>query len=81
MLVIGGKEAGAVPDVLDHGRCGILCDVLDTNSILDAMKKAINEDGCKIVVENASKVVREKYDSQNVAQQHIRLYESFLRRN
>lgn len=42
--VIGGKNSGAVPYVLDGGRAGMLCDINDPAALKEAMVKMITEE-------------------------------------
>ena len=39
--VIGGKNSGAVPFVLDAGNCGYICDVLSQNELFRMMQRVI----------------------------------------
>ena len=32
--VVGGRDSGAIPDLLDHGKCGILVDINDPKDTL-----------------------------------------------
>jgi glycosyltransferase involved in cell wall biosynthesis len=41
---LGGEESGAVPWVLDYGRCGELCDVNDPSSIAAAAVKILRDE-------------------------------------
>ena len=42
--VIGGRFSGAVPDVLDHGNAGVLCDINDPEAIKNEMLKLLSDD-------------------------------------
>lgn len=79
--VIGGKNAGAVPQVLENGACGILCDVENVNSMVVAMEQAINKEYSRVIVGNATKTIREKYSSDSIVERHIELYEKYLKNN
>lgn len=74
VLVIGGKESGAVPQVLEGGRIGILCDVTSIDSILEAMEASCNMDKANEKIDNATNMLKNKYSSDIIAEQHLKLY-------
>lgn len=78
VLVIGGKDAGAVPHVLDDGNCGVLCDVRDPYSIKNAMEQSLNPELYDSIINKATEVVNMKYKSDSVVKQHIQLYSTYL---
>lgn len=78
VVVIGGEHSGAVPAVLDNGNCGILCNVLNVHSIAEAMEKATNRDISDRLIEKATELLREKYSSESIVNQHIALYGRYL---
>lgn len=72
--VIGGKNSGAVPYVLDYGKCGILCDVLSVNELCDAMHQMLNPTIRESYTQAAYNRVKNNFTQTIVAQQHIQLY-------
>lgn len=72
--VIGGKNSGAVPYVLDYGKCGILCDVLSANELCDAMHQMLNSSIRENYTQAAYNRVKNHFTQTKVAQQHIQLY-------
>ena len=54
---IGGEKSGAVPLVLDNGKCGVLCDITDYKAIYEAMKKIEDPDYRNIIVDNATRMI------------------------
>ena len=72
--VIGGKDSGAVPQVLGQGKYGILCDVTDVNSIFEAMK--LTEDGEQMsqLTAAASKYIKENFKSDAIVRRHIEIF-------
>ncbi|MFA6598865.1 MAG: glycosyltransferase family 4 protein [Ignavibacteriaceae bacterium] len=40
--VVGGKESGAIPWLLDYGKTGVLCDVRNTDEIIKTMKNLLD---------------------------------------
>lgn len=78
--VIGGKDSGAVPYVLNHGECGILCDVLVPNEIYNSILKLMDPQVRDQYVSKGFKYVKEHYTQKAVALQHIEYYKS-IRKN
>lgn len=78
ILVIGGESSGAVPEVLDHGNNGILCDVTNVESIYQAMILSNNEDIIKEKVNTATEFIESNYKSDIIVQKHLQLYKSYM---
>ena len=76
--VVGGDKSGAVPEVLDFGECGILCDVTDTKSIYNAMVESLNPTKRNSIVDKATKRLKEVYASNAIVKKHIDYYQRFL---
>lgn len=76
--IIGGEKSGAVPQVLEEGACGILCNVSDVNSIIMAMEKACDKKFSDELVKRATIILKEKYSSDSIVHQHIYLYKSHV---
>lgn len=77
--VIGGKDSGAVPYVLENGEIGLLCDVRNPNSICEAMEKVTDEDLQKQLTKNATMKLKELYSSDQVIRQLIKIYKQYDR--
>lgn len=76
---IGGHDAGAVPQVLDYGRAGCLCDVHNLQSLYNAMRCIIEDTFYReYITENAIKKVREEYADYVVCQKQIELYRRYI---
>lgn len=76
---IGGYDSGAVPQVLDYGRAGCLCDIHDSNSICEAMQTVShNLEYRRFIVENSRRRLQEFYIDEEVCRKHIQLYSSYL---
>lgn len=78
VVCIGGQNSGAVPQVLEQGKAGILCDVGDAKSIEKAMLQSLDTDKCAALIEYASNKINEKYKSDINMQQTIKVYEKFF---
>ena len=76
--VVGGDKSGAVPEVLDFGECGILCDVTDAKSIYNAMVESLNPTKRNSIVDKATKRLKEVYASNAIVKKHIDYYQRFL---
>lgn len=74
--VIGGKNSGAVPYVLNYGVCGILCDILSPNEICNSIIKLMDSNTRNQYVSKGYDYVKKHYTQRSVAQQHIKFYSS-----
>ena len=79
VVVIGGYKSGAVPTVLQNGRCGILCDVVDTASIIEAMEQSLNEKERERLINTATKELNGKYNSETIVNKHLMLYNKYVK--
>lgn len=75
--VVGGKQSGAVPWVLGHGKFGYLCDVSSPNEIADTMQYIIEhyDEALKKGLDGKEKC-ETKYSSDNVAEEYLNLFQS-----
>jgi len=85
-VVIGGKDSGAVPYVLRHGKCGCLCDVNDYEEMASAMLKVIEDDVYRIsLIHSATDTLMEYYANSVCIRRHIDLYtresQSYIKKN
>lgn len=76
--VIGGKDSGAVPQVLDDGNCGILCDVSSADSMCQAMLQTLDHDFTTSLVQRATHRINTLYRSDVTMQQTVKLYDETL---
>jgi glycosyltransferase involved in cell wall biosynthesis len=79
MPVIGGKDAGAVPWVLNYGENGILVDVMDKNDISRAIELLINdsEKYYELSVKGL-KYVKENFSAHSISNKYLDLYKKIL---
>lgn len=75
VVVIGGEHAGAVPHVLGNGDNGILCDVTNAESMVDAMRRSMEFDTTAGLIERATRNLFLLYGSEVVAKKHIDVYQ------
>jgi L-malate glycosyltransferase len=79
LAVIGGKNSGAVPYLLENGRSGCLCDVSDPISIFNAMDKVYSDPQYrKQLIENALVSIN-RFNEQAIIESHISLYHSQMK--
>ncbi|MDO5525409.1 MAG: glycosyltransferase family 4 protein [Prevotella sp.] len=79
---IGGYDSGAVPQVLDYGRAGCLCDVHDVNSLYQTMKMIVhNVEYRKFIIANAKEKLNKYYTDEEVCKKHVQLYLSYMSSN
>lgn len=75
---IGGEKAGAVPFVLDHGKCGLLCDVTNPDSICNTINRIIEEKELyNSLVNIGTEQLLEKYADNVIVKRHIEYYKTF----
>lgn len=76
--VIGGQDSGAVPYVLGHGQYGIICNVKNVDSIVEAMSKI--EDGTFVekITNSASEYLKSNFTSKQIVDRHVNLYKQIL---
>ncbi len=77
---IGGEKSGAVPEVLGYGSYGLLCDIHDAQCILNSMLKMEDQSIYNMIQKSASKMIKEKYSSDVIAQRHIDLFTNVIRK-
>lgn len=77
--VIGGKNSGAVPYVLDGGRAGVLCDVTDARVLADAMLALLRDPKKRLELARAGhERVRTFFSAESVAVQTLQVYREAL---
>lgn len=78
--VIGGMNSGAVPWVLDQGRCGLLTDVTRPEILADAIIGLYNDKASrKRLAETAWKRVALDFTLSSIIPQYMEIYESAIR--
>lgn len=78
---IGGNDAGAVPDVLGHGKYGLVCDIKNPQSIYEAMLKINKPEIAQQLQRDATKMLMENYSSEVIAKKHIELFDDKIKSN
>lgn len=73
--VIGGKDSGAVPYVLDHGKAGCLADVRSVADLRDKMELMYHNVAYREkLIHNATQLIEEQYSELKVTNQYLNLY-------
>lgn len=73
--ILGGIHSGAVPDVLDNGNAGYLCDVTDVDDIMKNIEYIyLNRMEVESKATYAKSYCRKKYSSKQVANQYLKLF-------
>lgn len=79
--VIAGEKSGAVPWLLDHGKCGVLVDVNSPTAIAEAMiELAGNPEKCERLRAAARKRAEDTFRLDVVREQYIKLYKKIVGR-
>lgn len=71
---IGGKRSGAVPMVLGNGKYGVLCDVNNIDSVVEAMRKIEDKDFIKELTIRCTEYLLNNYSNNIIAQKHVEVY-------
>ena len=77
-VIIGGKESGAIPFLLEGGSIGFLTDVTDVQKLATTMMESLNEETRCYYIKAAYNKIKEKYDYRKIAKLHADLYSSEL---
>ena len=79
--VIGGRNSGAVPYVLENGRAGLLCDVSSSTGIYLALKEVyLNPIAANERADYAVKMLKTKYNKTEIAMSYINLYKKAVKK-
>ncbi|TPE43057.1 glycosyltransferase family 4 protein [Pontibacter mangrovi] len=77
--VIGGKNSGYVPTLLDNGNTGLLCDVESPDSIAGAILQVVEDDKLRAQLEERGyNFAQENYSADAIIQQHLDYYATIL---
>jgi glycosyltransferase involved in cell wall biosynthesis len=80
--VIAGEKSGAVPWLLDHGKCGVLVDVNNPKAIAAAMVElAGNSEKCDRLRSAARKRAEGTFRIDVVRDQYLELYKKIIDRD
>lgn len=73
-------QVGGVPDLVEEGKTGFLCDPLDAASMAGAVEKVLaNPAAAAKVARQAQQRARERFHPQAIAQRHLEIYQEVLR--
>ncbi|MEA4862467.1 MAG: glycosyltransferase family 4 protein [Victivallaceae bacterium] len=76
---VAGEVAGAVPEVLDHGKAGILCDVTKSESIINAVNRLLDSEECYAGFSVAGfNFSHDNFSLSRVIDRHLALYERYM---
>ncbi len=77
--VVGGRDSGNVPFLLDHGRAGFLCDVRSPHAISEALVRAASDpERREAIRRNARTFARERFSEDTVVSAYLRYYQDIL---
>jgi glycosyltransferase involved in cell wall biosynthesis len=76
--VIGGIESGAVPYVLNYGKCGSLCDVSSKDDIVEKMVQIYCDKNFRdTLISNATNLLFSNYIDEEIVNKHLELYKKY----
>lgn len=77
--VIGGKEAGGVPEVLGYGKYGFLCDVKSVDDLKNTILNVLDDKKTsRTIVSDAYKHLKATYAENVIAKKHEDLYKEYI---
>jgi glycosyltransferase involved in cell wall biosynthesis len=77
--VVGGRESGYIPFLLDHGNAGCLCDVNNHKDIAEKVLSLLHNDTLRTETENnARRFAKDHYSEKVIVPQYISTYENIL---
>jgi len=72
-------NVGGVPDLIEDGKTGLLCNPLDAASMRNAVEKMLSQpDLAKAMAAEAKKQANERFHPRTVAQRHLEIYREVL---
>lgn len=75
--VIGGRNSGAVPFVLENGKAGYLCDVTSADKLAEAIMKVLDSPSERSRISKyAKKYCFDNFSSRNIANKYMKLFEN-----
>jgi L-malate glycosyltransferase len=78
-VVVGGRDSGNIPFLLDHENAGRLCDINNHNDIAEKVISLIHDDAARKNIENyARSFAKNHYAEKVVVPQFISTYENIL---
>ncbi|OKL38800.1 hypothetical protein A3841_06615 [Pontibacter flavimaris] len=77
--VVGGKDSGFVPYLLDHGNAGILCDVTSAADMATAVERLLlDQDLANGISKKANAFAKANFSEEVILNQHLQLFSSIL---
>lgn len=77
--VVGGKNSGNVPFLLEQGKAGILCDVTSPEDMCRSVERLLDDQSLRLELSaHAQKMAEEKYSEENVVEEYIAYYRKIL---
>lgn len=77
--VVGGKNSGYVPYLLDQGRAGLMCDVESVEEMADAVLKILSDDVLRqTLVAHAYAFAYGNYSENVIIEQHLAYYAEIM---
>src|SRR5207248_492010 len=73
-------KVGGVPDLVEDGQTGFLCDPLDANSMREAIEKVLSNPGAaRDLAVRAKLRARERFHPEVIARRHLEIYSEVLK--
>ena len=73
-------KVGGVPDLIQEGKTGILCDPLDAENMRSAIERMMTDPGrARDLAMNALESAQQRFHPRVIAQRHLSIYQEVLR--
>ncbi len=77
--VVGGSKSGFIPDLLDHGKAGLLCDVESPENMAAALLSLLEDDQLhEEMTEKGRAFARENFSEDVIIDKHLAYYSDIL---
>ena len=77
--VVGGRDCGNVPHLLENGRAGALCDMRSPESIADTLLSLLHDPGAATALsERATQRARERFSERTAIEAYLQYYLDIL---
>ena len=74
-------KVGGVPDLIEDGKTGLLCDPLDAASMSGAVEKLLDKpEWARQLAAEANRLARERFHPLVIARRHLEIYREVLGR-
>jgi L-malate glycosyltransferase len=79
--VVGGSKSGFIPDLLDHGKAGLLCDVESPDNMAASLLRLLEDEQLTAeMTEKGRAFARANYSEDVIIEKHLAYYSDIMGR-